>query len=318
MESVGIMESPPSERKAGGRGAALRVLAAYLALTAVVLPLDGLTPERISALVVHLGAAAALLTLAGRRGEPAPWLRILADWLPLLLVPVLYAELPLLMEALPGPVRYHDPLIVRLEERLFGAQPAFAWAGAMPMPALSELLHACYVSYYALVYAPPFLLYARSGGAGGGASAAGEPRGTKRLGAFHETVLAVSLSFLACFLVFVVFPVQGPRYLGVPEGVPDGPVRALVLAILETGSSRGAAFPSSHVAVAVTQALLALRHQRRVGRWVAAIAVGLACGAVYGGFHYGVDALAGALVGAAVVPAAARIAGRLGSGVQAA
>jgi membrane-associated phospholipid phosphatase len=316
MESVGIMESPPSERKARGRSAALRVLAAYLALTAVVLPLDRLAPERLTAVVVHLGGAAALLTLAGRRGEPAPWLRVLTDWLPLLLLPVLYAELPLLMEGLPGPVRYHDPLIVRLEERLFGAQPAFAWAGAMPFPALSELLHACYVSYYALIFAPPLLLYARSGGAAGGA-AAGEPRGTERRAAFHETVLALSLSFLACFLVFVVFPVQGPRYLGVPEGVPSGPVRGLVLAILETGSSRGAAFPSSHVAVVVTQALLALRHQPRVGRWVAAIAVGLACGAVYGGFHYGVDVLAGALVGAAVVPVASRIARRLGSGVQA-
>ena len=69
------------------------------------------------------------------------------------------------------------------------------------------------------------------------------------------------------------------------------------------------------MAVAVTQALLALRHQPRLGRWVAALAVGLACGAVYGGFHYGVDALAGAAVGVAVVPAARGIARRLGSGV---
>jgi membrane-associated phospholipid phosphatase len=317
MESVGIMESPPSERKAGARGAALRVLAAYLALTAVVLPLDGLAPEHLALLVVHLGGAAALLALARRPGEPTPWLGVLADWLPLLLVPVLYAELPLLMEGLPGPVRYHDPLIMSLEERLLGGQPAFAWAGAMPSVILSELLHACYVSYYALIYVPLLLLFARQRGAAArGAAAAGGPREDRRRAAFHESVLALSLSFLGCFLVFVVFPVQGPRYLGVPEGVPPGPVRALALAILETGSSRGAAFPSSHVAVAVTQALLALRHQPRAGRWVAAIAVGLACGAVYGGFHYGVDVLAGALVGAAAIPAAARVARRLGSGVQ--
>jgi membrane-associated phospholipid phosphatase len=315
MESVGIMESPPSERKAGGRGAALRVLAAYLALTAVVLPLDGPTPERIGALVVHLGAAAALLALAGRRGEAAPSVQVLADWLPLLLVPVLYAELPLLMEGLPGPVRYRDPGIAGLEALLFGTQPAFQWAGTMPYGPLSELLHACYVSYYALIYAPPLLLYARLRGASCGGDGASEP-GLDRLAAFHETVLALTLSFLICFVVFVVFPVQGPRYLGVPEGVPSGPVRSLVLTILEAGSSRGAAFPSSHVAVAVTQALLALRHQPRVGRWVAALAVGLACGAVYGGFHYGVDVLAGAVVGVAVVPAARGIALRLGSGVQ--
>jgi membrane-associated phospholipid phosphatase len=93
-------------------------------------------------------------------------------------------------------------------------------------------------------------------------------------------------------------------------------VRRLVLAILERGSSRGAAFPSSHVAVAVTQALLALRHQPRVGRWVAGVAVGLGAGAVYGGFHYGVDVLAGAALGAAILPLAPRIARGLGSGVE--
>ena len=316
MESVGIMENPPSERKAaGGRGAAPRVLAAYLALTAAVIALDGLAPERLALLVVHLGGAAALLALVGRRVEESLALGVLADWIPLLLVPVLYAELPLLMEGLPGPVRYHDAVIAGLDARLFGGQPAFSWAGAMPIPLLSELLHACYVAYYALIYAPPLLLYVPVRGTSVGAAAAGEARGGARLAAFHETVLALTLSFLICFVVFIVFPVQGPRYLGVPEGVPSGPVRGFVLAILETGSSRGAAFPSSHVAVAVTQALLALRHQPRLGRWVAALAVGLGCGAVYGGFHYGVDVLAGAAVGVAVVPAARGIARRLGSGV---
>jgi hypothetical protein len=59
----------------------------------------------------------------------------------------------------------------------------------------------------------------------------------ERAAAFHDTVLALSLSFLLCFAIFVVFPVQGPRYLGVPEGVPDGPVRRLVVAILERGSA---------------------------------------------------------------------------------
>jgi membrane-associated phospholipid phosphatase len=76
-------------------------------------------------------------------------------------------------------------------------------------------------------------------------------------------------------------------------------MRRLVLRILQGASSRGAAFPSSHVSVAVAQAWLAMRYQRRVGRWTCALAVGLACGAVYGGFHYALDALVGAAVGAA-------------------
>ena len=125
-----------------------------------------------------------------------------------------------------------------------------------------------------------------------------------RTEAFRDTVLALEVSFFVCFLVFVVFPVQGPRYLGVPPGVPDGPVRHLVLALLQTGSSRGAAFPSAHIAVATTQVLMALRYQRRLGLVILVIAFGLATGAVYGGFHYAVDALAGVAVGTLAVPLA--------------
>ncbi|MSR36727.1 MAG: phosphatase PAP2 family protein [Gemmatimonadetes bacterium] len=275
----------------------MMVLVAYLALTAVLLPLGGAGLGRVLALIFHLGTAAALLALpawAARGRFP----RVLADWLPLLLVPLLYAELPLLMEGLPGPVTYHDPAIAGLEGFLFGTQPAYAWAGAWPLLPLSELLHACYVSYYPLIYTPPLFVYL-------GMSGRARVRGAGP--AYSETVLAVVLAFLLCFLVFIVFPVQGPRYLGVPAGVPDGPVRRLALLVLQGASSRGAAFPSSHVSVALAQAALALRHQPRVGRWTLAVAVGLAAGAVYGGFHYGVDALSGAAVGLV----AARMAGPL-------
>lgn len=253
----------------------------------MLLPLGGTTPARLLVLLLHLVATVGLTATSStpNRGRVV---RVLGDWAPLLLVPLLYAELPLLMQGLPGPVRYHDPLIAGLEQRLFGAQPAYQWAGAWPWVPLSELLHACYFSYYPLIYAPPLLVYL-------GVSGARE--GDRRTGAFGETVTALVLSFLICFVVFIVFPVQGPRYLGVPAGVPDGPVRRLVLRVLQGASSRGAAFPSSHVSVAVTQAAMALRHQPRVGRWTSALALGLAAGAVYGGFHYGVDTLAGAAVG---------------------
>ena len=131
-----------------------------------------------------------------------------------------------------------------------------------------------------------------------------EPRSGQNKDAFEKTVLAVMVSFFVCFLAFVAFPVQGPRYLGVPQGVPDGPVRRLVLSLLEAGSSRGAAFPSSHVAVATTQFVMVMRYQPRYGLLVFAISLGLAAGAVYGGFHYGVDVLAGAAVGTLAVPLA--------------
>ena len=281
------------------------LLVFYLGGTAPLLALGGVTPVRLVALAVRVGAVLVLLRLASRRrrGVDGGFEQVLVDWAPLILIPALYGELPLLMEGLAGAVRYHDPTIARLEFALFGAQPAFQWAGRWPSLALSELLHACYASYYVLIYLPPFLLYFGMTGP--------EPRLGRSTDAFYDTVLAVQVAFLICFLAFVFFPVQGPRYLGVPQGVPDGPVRRLVLALLEAGSSRGAAFPSSHVAVATTQFVMVVRYQPRLSFFVFAISLGLAAGAVYGGFHYAVDALAGVAVGTLAVPLAGALRRRL-------
>ena len=281
------------------------LLVVYLGATAPLLALGGGTPLRLVALAARIGAVFLLLRLASRRRQGIDGYveRILVDWAPLILVPALYGELPLLMEGLAGTVRYHDPAIARLEYSIFGSQPAFQWAGRWPSRALSELLHACYASYYALIYVPPLLLYL-------GMTAPG-PRLGRGTDAFQDTVLAVQVSFLVCFLAFVFFPVQGPRYFGVPQGVPDGPVRRLVLALLEAGSSRGAAFPSSHVAVATTQFVMVVRYQPRLGLLVFLISLGLAAGAVYGGFHYAVDALAGVAVGTLAVPLAGALRRRL-------
>ena len=73
----------------------------------------------------------------------------------------------------------------------------------------------------------------------------------------------------------------------------------LVQVVLERAASKGAAFPSPHVAVAVVIWLLAWRFNRRVFWILAAIVPALALGTVYGGFHYAVDAAAGFLVGVA-------------------
>ena len=274
------------------------LLSVYVGGTAPLVVLGGLTPLSLLVLGAHGIVVFALLRLAYRRrhGLDRSLERVLVDWAPLILVPILYAELPILMEGFPGTVRYHDPAIAQLELAIFGGQPAFQWAGRWPSRALSELLHACYASYYLLIYLPPLLLYRGMTGP--------EPRSGQNKDAFEKTVLAVMVSFFVCFLAFVAFPVQGPRYLGVPQGVPDGPVRRLVLSLLEAGSSRGAAFPSSHVAVATTQFVMVMRYQPRYGLLVLAISLGLAAGAVYGGFHYGVDVLAGAAVGTLAVPLA--------------
>lgn len=283
-----MLDHPRRYGPAGVSGAGA-VLLAYLVVTFPALLAAGPNP---AVAVGHLAMLAGVATLELRRRRPAPRSaleRVLADWHFLLLLPLLYAELPWLMLG----EGYRDAAVVALDAFLFGGRPAFDWAGAWPQAWISEPLHAAYLAYYPVIYVPPLLLYLR--GWRGAPPTGGGVRSS--LSVFAEVVTGLAVSMLACYLVFVVLPVQGPRYVGTPAGVPDGPVRSVVLLVLQSGSSRGAAFPSSHVAVAVTQTVLALRHQPRVGGVLAVVTPLLAAGAVYGGFHYASDVAAGLLVG---------------------
>jgi membrane-associated phospholipid phosphatase len=179
-------------------------------------------------------------------------------------------------------VAHRDAVVMGWERALFGGDPSAAWAPAWPSLALSELLHLCYASYYLLVLLPPLVHSLRG-----------------RRADFAQTLLALAMVYAACFTAYLLFPVDGPRYLVGPAEAPEGPVRGLVLELLERGSSRGTAFPSSHVAASVVASLCALRADRRLGWVIGALTAGLTLATVYGGFHYAVDALAGLATGLA-------------------
>ena len=236
---------------------------------------------------MHAGAAVWLFMHPDATGRSGAWGWLIAA-LPLLVMPLLYAELPLLNQALFGG-RYFDDRVIDWERALFGAEPARELAPALPFRLLSEALLAAYVSYYLIIYVPPLVIGARHG-----------------RDELRAAVFTLSLVFFAHYLFFVWFPVEGPRYR-FDSPVPSdarGPVYALAHALLEAGSSRGAAFPSSHVGVSVAATIVCWRWWRAAVPVVAPLTLGLAIGAVYGGFHYGIDAIAGALLGAVLALAA--------------
>ena len=248
----------------------------YLLVTAPTLLPGPWTAGHIVLAGLHLSACVLCLRQA-RVPEDLGWL---SSWTALILIPLFYAEIALLNQSFG--VGYHDSLVLSWESFLFGS-PATELAGRYPYPLLSESLHLAYFSYYPTIYIPPLLLFVSG-----------------RREAFQATVVTLIATASVCFVFFVYFPVQGPRYFGPPESIPEGPIRALTLSILENGSSRGAAFPSSHMAMTVCQALAQLRYQPPIGILVTLISVGVGVGAVYGGFHYAIDMLAGAVVGLVV------------------
>ncbi|HEY4130121.1 MAG TPA: phosphatase PAP2 family protein [Gemmatimonadaceae bacterium] len=260
---------------ANARGLALTFTSVYVAVTGAILAVG----HHPALAVVHALLLCALVWATGSEQRVA---RLVGDVGPLLLMPALYAELPQLIAVIGN--GYHDLLIQHLELRVFGEHPSRTFAGRFPITALSEVLHAGYLTYYPAVFVPAAWLYAKR-----------ERRG------FAQLVLGVAATYAVCWAIFICFPVEGPRYEWVaPAGVPDGAVRRLALAILTGGSSRGAAFPSSHMAISVVQTVVMWRWSRGAALVLAVLATLVGLGAVYGGFHYGIDIVAGGLLGALI------------------
>jgi membrane-associated phospholipid phosphatase len=227
----------------------------------------------------------ALVLLAPRaRGDGAgPLGRFIADWYPMLLWGAFYAEVGVLNLEVGD---HHDVVIQRLEQWVFGSQLSYRWIRAMPSPALSWLLHSCYIAYYGILIASPLGLWISG-----------------RRDAARFTIFAIAATFYLCCAVFFFFPVAGPRYvfpLADNAATAVWPARAARW-LLDQGDAWGSAFPSSHVAGAVVATLCALRFWRPLGLVLAPLTAGLVCGVVYGQFHYAVDALAGLVVAFAVM-----------------
>lgn len=256
---------------------------AYLAVATAAVLAFGVTDE--SGWPWLLAAHALLLVvvlLAPAARQAGPVGRFLGEFYPMLLLGGLYAEVGVLNVDLGYE---HDLAIQRLELWLFGSQLSYRWIREWPNPVVSWVLHSCYLAYYAILGASPLGLWFSG-----------------RRDAARRTIFAVMLTFYLCYVVFIFFPVAGPRYAfpaAHNAATAVWPARAAQW-LLDRGDSWGAAFPSSHVSAAVVAALCALRYWRPLGLMLAPFTVGLVLSVVYGQFHYAADAVAGLLVAVAV------------------
>ena len=208
--------------------------------------------------------------------------RTFRELYPLFLLPALYAELDILNVA-SAPV--HDRIVQSWELLIFGMQVSREWWQHAPSRFWSAVLHTAYLSYYVIIAAPA-LYFAWRGD----------------LTTVRRFVLVVMITFVLCYLVFVFFPVAGPYYMfpRPADWFTDNLPARLVYQALATGSSYGAAFPSSHVAAAVAATLTAARVSRKFGILLSVPTLLLTVGVVYCQMHYGVDALAGLVIGVLV------------------
>ena len=281
----------PSTAPAQGRPDPLRavdlLLLAYLAIVSIVAAFRAAhAPECWWLLLAH--ALVVVLVYLVTRPGLGPVGKTIREIYPLLLLPALYSELDILNSVA---VPVHDLLVQHWELLLFGGQISREWWQAAPSRFWSTVFHAAYLSYYLIVSAPA-LYFAWRGD----------------LQAVRRFVLVVIATFVICYLVFIFFPVAGPYYeFRRPAAwFTDNLPARLTYEALASGSSYGAAFPSSHVAAALAATLAAWRASRRLGLILLVPTLLLTVGVVYCQMHYGVDALAGLAVGAGVTWAVGR------------
>ncbi len=254
--------------------------AGYNAVLALIwLALLGRTWYAPILLAAHAAAAAMPWLLVRAGDDLSPGVRWLREGYPLLWILPLWTELDFFVRRLLHASSY-DWLIAPLDRLLFGGvHPDAVWMPAMHAVWFSELMHFAYFAYYPAMLLP--LVYL---------SVAGNRE------AMRDAAFRVTLAYVACFLIYIVLPVDGPHALRTrfDGALTGGFFYRLVESAQESGDALGCSFPSSHVAGIVSLAYVAWRW---LPRWsasvVTAAAVGVALSTVYTQNHYAIDSVAG-------------------------
>lgn len=198
---------------------------------------------------------------------------------------------------------YLDIHFFRLEQWLFGFQPGVEFMLRFPDRWLAELLYLAYCSFYFMIAGIGLALLVRD----------------RRQ--FAHFISVVSFVLYVCYALYIFLPVVGPRIVdlnlpgvSIPAEVlpagnhapPESVQRAVFFQIMgwvyDHFEKAGAAFPSSHVTVAICTLYFSFRYLRPI-RVVHLVATILLCvSTVYGRYHYVVDVVAGLALAAVLIP----------------
>ena len=166
-------------------------------------------------------------------------------------------------------------MVAQWEQQIFGCQPSVLFMQKLPWLAVSELFYASYFSYYVMIVGVGIALFLRS-----------------RQQFFHY-VSVVSFLFYVCYLIYIFLPVIGSRAFfrqvdgyvlpaatqqlavtdAYPEAVQAGVFFHIMKWIYRVFEAPGAAFPSSHVAVALCTVFFSFRYLRPIRYLHLAVAV---------------------------------------------
>jgi hypothetical protein len=179
---------------------------------------------------------------------------------------------------------WFDPMLIRFEASLFGVHPNQVLA-RLDQTWLFELWMLGYFFYYLL--APVAVAVAIW---------------KNQVELFRRMVVAACAAFFISYVMFWLFPLEGPRWAMATALPPlrGGVFHTLVMSI-QQGAIHGGCMPSSHTAVAWVVTYYIHRIDVRAGRALILISLLLSVGCVWGRFHYVTDVAVGMLISLVVV-----------------
>lgn len=171
-----------------------------------------------------------------------------------------------------------DDIIINIESIFFNINPAL-YLERFITPLLTEIMKFSYLIYY---FYMPFLILALFF--------------MKRYGDMVYSVFIMSLTFYACYIGFVLFPVEGPRFsfdfhVPVLKGYFFSHIQE---SIMKYGQSIGACMPSSHIAAAWNVVFLVKKFLgKRLFYLLFVLTILMSVSIVYNRYHYFSDGVAG-------------------------
>jgi len=212
------------------------------------------------------------------------------DWYPALLAIFGFEEMGLLVTLI-FPY-WANSFVMGLDKAVFGVHPT-VWLEKFSVPWLNEIMVFFLFAYFLMLPVGGGIFYIR---------------GKKT--EFQALLFNVVLSYFICFLLFLVFPAEGPWVImkGFHAGeLEGGPLFNLYYSLQQAASIRGGCFPSSHVAGAFAVAFSFLSRHKKTGFALLFVASGVAVGTVFTRYHHAVDSIAGILLAAACVLIGTRV-----------
>ena len=289
---------------------------AYLALVALlVLFLHGSQVPYWPVLLAAHAAAIGLIHVLVRLYDGHPRSRVLAFlryFYPMLMYGPFYWETGKLNHLLVS--GFLDPSFIRMDGRLFGAQPGLVFMEKMPYLALSELLLRGILLLLPHDRRCRRWLFTCA---------------TAAISSHYVSV--TSFVFYVCYVTYILVPVVGPLVFlrdipgyqlpayvqaptppSFPASVRVGFFYRLMEWVYYPFEAPGASFPSSHVAVAIVTVYFSFLYLPRI-RWPHFVAMILLCAAtVYCRYHYAIDVVAGVVAAGVLIPIGNRLYFRFG------